>query len=64
MSISQQLLEQSIHLNIQQALHEDIGDGDITALLTPEDTVKTHDHQVKKQDLTHNQGVEEEFSAW
>lgn len=37
MSISQQLLEQSIQLNIQQALQEDIGDGDITALLTPED---------------------------
>lgn len=36
MSISQQLLEQSIQLNIQQALQEDIGDGDITALLTPE----------------------------
>jgi nicotinate-nucleotide pyrophosphorylase len=33
MSISQQLLEQSIQLNIQQALQEDIGDGDITALL-------------------------------
>ncbi len=31
MSISQQLLEQSIQLNIQQALQEDIGDGDITA---------------------------------
>lgn len=36
MSIPQSLLEQSIQLNIQQALHEDIGDGDITALLTPE----------------------------
>lgn len=36
MSISQSLLEQSIQLNIQQALNEDIGDGDITALLTPE----------------------------
>ena len=33
MSISQALLEQSIQINIQQALSEDIGDGDITALL-------------------------------
>lgn len=37
MSISQALLEQSIQINIQQALQEDIGEGDITALLTPED---------------------------
>ncbi|MEQ1248180.1 carboxylating nicotinate-nucleotide diphosphorylase [Acinetobacter soli] len=36
MSIPQSLLEQSIQLNIQLALNEDIGDGDITALLTPE----------------------------
>lgn len=41
MSISQQLLEQSIQLNIQQALQEDIGDGDITALLTHEDEQAT-----------------------
>jgi len=41
MSISQQLLEQSIQLNIQHALQEDIGDGDITALLTPEDEQAT-----------------------
>ena len=41
MSISQQLLEQSIQLNIQQALQEDIGDGDITALLTPENEQAT-----------------------
>lgn len=41
MSISQQLFEQSIQLNIQQALQEDIGDGDITALLTPEDEQAT-----------------------
>ena len=41
MSISQQLLEQSIQLNIQQALQEDIGDGDITALLPPEDEQAT-----------------------
>ncbi|MFP8817888.1 carboxylating nicotinate-nucleotide diphosphorylase [Acinetobacter johnsonii] len=41
MSISQQQLEQSIQLNIQQALQEDIGDGDITALLTPEDEQAT-----------------------
>ena len=37
MSISQTLLEQTIQINIQQALHEDIGEGDITALLTPEE---------------------------
>lgn len=37
MSIAQSLLEQSIQINIQQALQEDIGDGDITALLTPPD---------------------------
>jgi len=41
MSISQALLEQSIQINIQQALAEDIGDGDITALLTPEDEQAT-----------------------
>lgn len=39
MRISQALLDQSIQINIQQALQEDIGDGDITALLTPE-----HEH--------------------
>lgn len=37
MAIPQSLLEQSIQINIQQALQEDIGEGDITALLTPED---------------------------
>ena len=37
MNIPQSLLEQSIQINIQHALQEDIGDGDITALLTPED---------------------------
>lgn len=36
MSIPQSLLEQTIQINIQQALQEDIGDGDITAMLTPE----------------------------
>ena len=36
MSISPALLEQSIKINIQQALQEDIGEGDITAMLTPE----------------------------
>lgn len=35
--IPQALLEQSIQLNVQHALQEDVGDGDITALLTPED---------------------------
>ena len=41
MSIPQSLLEQSIQINIQQALQEDIGDRDITALLTPEDEQAT-----------------------
>ncbi|MFN0296281.1 carboxylating nicotinate-nucleotide diphosphorylase [Acinetobacter albensis] len=41
MSISQSLLEQSIQINIQQALQEDVGEGDITALLTPEDEQAT-----------------------
>ena len=41
MSISKALLEQSIQMNIQQALQEDIGEGDITALLTPEDEQAT-----------------------
>ncbi len=41
MSIPQSLLEQSIQINIQQALQEDIGDGDITALLTPENEQAT-----------------------
>lgn len=41
MSIPASLLEQSIQINIQQALHEDIGDADITALLTPEDEQAT-----------------------
>ena len=41
MSIPQSLLEQSIQINIQQALQEDIGDGDITALLTPADEQAT-----------------------
>lgn len=36
MHIPQSLLEHSIQINIQQALAEDIADGDITALLTPE----------------------------
>lgn len=41
MSIPQSLLEQSIRINIQQALQEDIGDGDITAMLTPVDEQAT-----------------------
>lgn len=41
MSIPESLLEQSIQINIQQALQEDIGDADITALLTPEDEQAT-----------------------
>lgn len=36
MHIPQSLLEHSIQINIQQALAEDIADGDITALLTAE----------------------------
>ncbi|WP_151960584.1 carboxylating nicotinate-nucleotide diphosphorylase [Acinetobacter bereziniae] len=41
MSIPEALLEQSIQINIQQALQEDIGDADITALLTPENEQAT-----------------------
>ena len=41
MSISPSLLEQSIQINIQHALQEDIGEGDLTALLTPEDEQAT-----------------------
>ncbi|WP_373350614.1 carboxylating nicotinate-nucleotide diphosphorylase [Acinetobacter bereziniae] len=41
MSIPEALLEQSIQINIQQALQEDIGDADITSLLTPEDEQAT-----------------------
>ena len=41
MSIPESLLEQSIQINIQHALQEDIGDADITALLTPEDEQAT-----------------------
>ena len=41
MSISQALLEQAININIHQALQEDIGEGDITALLTPENEQAT-----------------------
>lgn len=41
MSIPQSLLEQSILINTQQALQEDIGEGDLTALLTPEDEQAT-----------------------
>lgn len=36
MRIPQSLLEQTIQRNIEQALVEDVGEGDITALLTPE----------------------------
>lgn len=36
MSIPASLLEHAIQMNIKQALQEDIGDADITALLTPE----------------------------
>ena len=41
MGISAELLALSIQINIQQALQEDIGDGDITALLTPADEQAT-----------------------
>lgn len=41
MSIPESLLEQSIQINIQHALQEDIGEADITALLTPEDEQAT-----------------------
>ena len=37
MSIPQSLLDQAIQINIQHALSEDIGDGDITAMLTKDE---------------------------
>ena len=39
--MSPEQFEQSIQINVQQALAEDIGDGDITALLTPENEQAT-----------------------
>jgi nicotinate-nucleotide pyrophosphorylase (carboxylating) len=50
MSISDALLEQSIQINIQHALQEDIGDGDITALLTPEDEL-AHATIISREDM-------------
>lgn len=41
MSIPAALLEQTIQINIQQALQEDIGEADITAMLIPEDEQAT-----------------------
>lgn len=41
MSISPALFNQAIQINVQQALQEDIGEGDITALLTPENEQAT-----------------------
>lgn len=50
MSIPQSLLEQSIQINIQHALNEDIADGDITALLTPENEQATA-HILTREDM-------------
>ncbi len=50
MSISATLLAQSIQLNVQHALDEDIGSGDITALLTPIDEQATA-QVITRQDM-------------
>ena len=51
MSISPALLEQSIQINIQQALQEDIGDGDITALLTHKEEQATENNLTREDML-------------
>ncbi|TXI81239.1 MAG: carboxylating nicotinate-nucleotide diphosphorylase [Crocinitomicaceae bacterium] len=48
--IPAQLLEHSIHLNIQHALQEDIGDGDITAQLIPADE-HAHARVISREDM-------------
>lgn len=48
--IPSQLLEDSIRLNVQLALDEDIGDGDITAMLTPADE-QAHARVISREDM-------------
>lgn len=48
--IPQQLLEQSIQINIQHALQEDVGEGDITAQLTPADE-QAHARIISREDM-------------
>ena len=50
MTIPQSLLNHSIQTNIQHALQEDIGDGDITALLTPEQE-QAHANVICREDM-------------
>lgn len=48
--ISSTMLEQAIQINVQHALAEDIGDGDITAQLTPADEV-AHARVITREDM-------------
>lgn len=48
--IPQALLEQTIQINVQHALQEDVGDGDITAQLTPADE-QAHARVISREDM-------------
>lgn len=48
--IPQQLLAHAIHINVQHALQEDIGDGDITAQLTPADE-QAHARVISRENM-------------
>ena len=48
--ISSTMLEQAIQINVQHALAEDIGDGDITAQLTPADEI-AHARVITREDM-------------
>lgn len=48
--IPQQLLEHAIHINVQHALQEDIGDGDLTAQLTPADE-QAHARVISRENM-------------
>ncbi len=48
--ISSTMLEQAIQINVQHALTEDIGDGDITAQLTPADEI-AHARVITREDM-------------
>ena len=48
--ISSTMLEQAIQINVQHALAEDIGDGDITAQITPADEI-AHARVITREDM-------------
>ncbi|MCJ8145337.1 carboxylating nicotinate-nucleotide diphosphorylase [Acinetobacter sp. A3.8] len=48
--ISSTMLEQAIQINVQHVLAEDIGDGDITAQLTPADEI-AHARVITREDM-------------